>query len=114
MPQSEGPLPTLIADVWNAIKDLDLAANGGWTIATVEHFLYLIRVNSTGATRWDLKPAADAPDGAFQAPMSSGDWADLKGGTLTEATNIITVGASDHHITFYNDGGEAKAGREDA
>ena len=109
-----GPIPTLIADVWNAIKDLSLAANGGWTIDSVEHFLYHIGVNETGATRWDLKPEADAPEGTFQAPMSSGDWADLKGGTLTEASNKITVGASDHRISFVNDGGEAKAVRVDA
>ncbi len=67
-----------------------------------------------GATEWALAPEASAPDGAFQAPMSSGDWADLKGGTLSTSANTITVGQSGHRIQFQDVGGEAKAVRIDA
>ena len=111
---NQGPIPTMTTDVWNAIKNLDLAANGGWTIDTVEHFLYLIETNEFGASEWDLKPEADAPDGTFQAPMSSGDWADLKGGTLATEVNIIVVGGTaENRIQFTNVSGEAKAVRID-
>ncbi len=82
----------MTADVWNDIKDLDLATNGGWTIDAAEHFLYLVKSDVFGATEWALAPVASAPDGAFQAPMSSGDWADLKGGTLSTQANTITWG----------------------
>jgi len=101
-------------DLWNAIRNLDLDTNGGWDIGGTEEFLYLVRVNPTGATRWVLASEAEAPDGAFQAPMTSGDWADLKGGTYDPETNKITVRPADHYIIFHNDGGEAQAKREDA
>lgn len=109
MSGNEGPVPTMTDDVWNEIKNLDLAANGGWTVDSVEHFLYLVKADVFGGTVWALRPVASAPDGAFQAPMSSGDWADLKGGTLSTGPNTITVGENGYRIQFENDSGEAKA-----
>lgn len=110
---TKGPVPAMLSMVWDMIKNVDLTANGGWEISSIEHFLFLIRADATGATRWALDSEAEAPSGAFPAPMTAGDWADLKGGTLDEEENLITVGASEHRIEFYNNGGEPQAKRID-
>lgn len=110
---SSGPVPGLSADIWDTIKNLDITGDGGWTLESVDHFLYLVRDGTLGGCKWALTSEGDAPTNTFQAPMSTSDWAGIKGGTLNTSTNVITKSSSDYQVGFYNISGASKAVRID-